>query len=411
MSTADEHASLSGAAGRPPTLLMLNLCLVPLVGLLGTIALAPFFPVVAVELQMSVTVLGQIPALLALTAAALSLIAGPLADRYGHRRLLLIGLLAATVSSLVTAAAGTIALLFGAALAGAVGRSILQPVTMAIAGTRFTGDLRRRAVSLVTATVSGSVIVGVPLLTLLGAAVGWRLAFVALAALAAATAAVSARILPQDPPPAEAPLMARTLFGGYRELVRHTPTLGLIVSYVLTAACMWGIWTYLGVFLVDRHHLGVGDTSVAYALFGVGFLVGSLAVGGPLGRLPLRPLAVGTTAVFGLVASAMFVLPVGPIAVIGLLPVTTALVGASTVARTTLLLNESPAGRATTMTLNTAAQSVGAALGSAAGGVLLALAGHQAIGLAVPVLAAGAALLIWASRTRPVARGALSGAA
>ena len=68
-----------------------------------------------------------------------------------------------------------------------------------------------------------------------------------------------------------------------------------------------------------------------------------------------------------------------------------------------LVLNaETPAGRATTMTLNSAAMSLGTALGGMLGGVALALGGYTALGVCAPLFPLVGAGIIWWSRPRAV---------
>ena len=59
----------------------------------------------------------------------------------------------------------------------------------------------------------------------------------------------------------------------------------------------------------------------------------------------------------------------------------------------TLLITESPAGRATTMTANQSANSLGTAVGGAVGGLFLATGGYRALGLGIPIFAAAAVLM------------------
>jgi predicted MFS family arabinose efflux permease len=72
------------------------------------------------------------------------------------------------------------------------------------------------------------------------------------------------------------------------------------------------------------------------------------------------------------------------------------------VATSTLLTEETPAGRATTMVLNRSAISLGTALGSAVGGLLLAVSGYGALGLsALAWCCAGAGLTWWSGAPAP----------
>jgi predicted MFS family arabinose efflux permease len=62
------------------------LILAPFVAVLSLMALGPFLPSMAADLNTSVGLLGQIPALMNLVAALMAIIVGPVADQYGFRR-------------------------------------------------------------------------------------------------------------------------------------------------------------------------------------------------------------------------------------------------------------------------------------------------------------------------------------
>ena len=74
------------------------------------------------------------------------------------------------------------------------------------------------------------------------------------------------------------------------------------------------------------------------------------------------------------------------------------LLGMVEAAAMTLLITESPAGRATTMTANQSANSLGTAVGGAVGGLLLATGGYPALGLGIPIFAVAGVLVLWTSR-------------
>jgi len=60
-----------------------------------------------------------------------------------------------------------------------------------------------------------------------------------------------------------------------------------------------------------------------------------------------------------------------------------------------LLVGQSPAGRATTLTLYASAMNLGVALGAALGGLALARAGYVGLGLCTLVLPLVSAVLVW----------------
>ncbi len=109
--------------------------------------------------------------------AALLIIAGALADRYGRRRIFIIGLSAFGAISVLCGVAPTLEfMIVGRLLQGAAG-ALLVPGSLAIISAAFTGAARARAFGLWAASTSA--------LTLLGPIVGgllvdnltWRLAF------------------------------------------------------------------------------------------------------------------------------------------------------------------------------------------------------------------------------------------
>src|SRR5205823_4323159 len=141
---------------------------------------------------------GQIPAATTGLTTALGLVAGPVADHYGHRRVLLIGLLTLVIGSLGCAVSFSFGVLAAMSLIAAISQAAIPPVAMAVVSTRFPIDERRRAIGWVVAASSGAVIIGTQIMTTTAYFAGWRMAFVALALVSLAIAAIQFRALPAD---------------------------------------------------------------------------------------------------------------------------------------------------------------------------------------------------------------------
>ena len=121
------------------------LCLGAFVASLVFIAPAPFFPVMADDLNVSIPLLGQVVAAMLLLSAVLGLAVGPLADRYGYRLLIVLGLSAACVSLLVFGLARTFSMLLAGSVAGGLADAAVLGPVLAVAGTYFVGAAARRA--------------------------------------------------------------------------------------------------------------------------------------------------------------------------------------------------------------------------------------------------------------------------
>src|SRR3954471_14837942 len=155
-----------------------------------------FFPQMAQDFQVSVPLLGQIMSVMLGLSVGLGLVVGPLADRSGYRRLIIIGLVAAALCLLVFGLAPTFLVLLMASVMGAVTDAGVIGPSFAMAGTAFVGTTARRAIGWTSAAQAGSAIVGVPLLAAVGAAAGWRMAFVGAGLLALVAVTVATRWLP-----------------------------------------------------------------------------------------------------------------------------------------------------------------------------------------------------------------------
>jgi len=374
---------------------LIALCFGTFVAALVFIIPPLFFPQMARDLQVSVPLLGQIMSAMLGLSVVLGLIIGPLADRSGYRLLILIGLVAATVCLLVFGLAPTFPLLLLASAAGAVTDAGVLGPSLATAGTAFTGTAARRAIGWTSAAQAGSAIAGVPVLAAIGAVAGWRVAFIVAGLAALAVVALATLWLPRDHRRPTDPLRLDAILAPYRPLLRDGTMRRLYGATLVGAVCSFGLLTYLGAFLVEALGLGTGHVGVVYMAVGTGYCLGSLAVGGPLARVPTRPLVVFGYLVTALLISLAFSARLGTTGSIVVITGASLMMGIEVVAMAALMTADTPSGAGTTMTLSGSLFNLGAAGGSAIGGALLALSGYQALAIGLPVFALGAALLSW----------------
>ncbi|MCC7370927.1 MAG: MFS transporter [Chloroflexi bacterium] len=402
MATPSVRADTAAGVAAPPGFWMLAaVCLAPFVTQLATFALSPFLPFVAADLGTTVSVLGQIPALALLTAAILGLVVGPLADRFGHRPTLLAGVLASSVGAVATAAAPSLLVLIPVALIGAGGRSVGLPVAQAVVGTLFTGAAMRRGIGMVQATGTLAPILGIPLVTAVGAAAGWRVAFLALGALGFVAAGLMLWLLPHGRHAEQSG--TRLSLTVFTPLFRDPPTLWMYASTLTRNLGVWALTTYLGAFLVQTQGLSTAEVGWAFTATGVGNFLGSLATSGPLGRFSLRGLAIWSPVAIGLALGLVTMLPLSLASVIAMLVLGFMANGVGIVSQNTMLMDLSPAGRATTTSLNQTCMSLGGAIGSSVGGLLLATGGFPALGLLTLVCNVASAVCLLPAR-RPGVR-------
>jgi MFS transporter, DHA1 family, inner membrane transport protein len=379
MSTSATAAHESGRLTVP------GLCLGSFVTVLTFAAPAPFFTVMARDLHTTVPLLGQVSAAMLVMSAALGLLIGPLADRYGHRRLILFGLMAAAATQLVYGVTPTFQILFLASITGALADATVPGLSLAIATTRFSGTAARRAVGWTVAALASAAIIGVPILTTIAGFTTWRTAFLSASLSTLVVTALVARWLPADTAGAASSLRLRTVLGSYRPLRHDDAMLRLFACGVLRAVCWFGFLTYLGAFLDERLGLSTPQVGLVYMLGGSGYFLGSLAAAGPLARVAPMPLLALGNSVMAIAAGVVYTGALGTALTIALIPVLAFAGAVGWVGLVGLLADRTPLSAGTTMVLNGSLTNVGAFGGSAIGGALLALSGYTGLAIGLPV--------------------------
>ncbi|MFW6075037.1 MAG: MFS transporter, partial [Chloroflexota bacterium] len=294
------------------------LALTAFVGMINNFAFGPFLPSISRELGTSVPILGQVATATFFMTAFGGLFVGPLADHFGHRRMMVVGLTLALTSAAGTALAPDFWTLLAARMAGGAAGSVASGVTLAAAGTLFAGDARRRALSIVTATVAGGVILGAPTLTSVGAWVSWRGAFGLVAAAAACILIFFIFGFPADKARASwAGISVRQMVDSYRPLIAERRMFFFFGGSLLQAVAWAGPFTYLGAFLEDAFAFSTQEIGYGYMMAGAGFFTGSLIGGGRMRGLGLVPIFALTTATLGVLWALILIFQFHPVASLG----------------------------------------------------------------------------------------------
>ncbi len=375
--------------------LLLALCAVVFLATLNQLMLWPFYVDVADDFDTSVPLIGQTTTLAMLVSAALGVVIGPLADHYGHRRTLLLSVAGIVISAVGTALSTSFVTLIIARLLSGVSAGVATSVVLAVAGTRYAGEARRKAMSWTIAAIAAPTIGGIPIIAALGELVGWRWSFALVSVISMGGGVLLRLVLPVDPPVGVEPFRVGSVLMAYRPFVGHRTTLTLFAGNALRAIAWFGMLTYFGAFWVDGKGLSVSGSGLMLMIGGTGYFTGSLATGGRLGRFDQRLLFAATTGTSIMLLGLLYTLPVGP-AMLALPLFVAGFLGASgLVALSTLLISETPAAPATTMALNSAVFSLGSAFGAMVGGGLLAIGGYGALGSGLTAFGIASALVIW----------------
>lgn len=261
-----------------------------------------------------------------LTLAALILLAGSLADRFGRRRIFVIGVTWFAVASILCALAPSVELLVAARILQGIGGALLTPGSLAILQASFAPDDRARAIGAWSGLGAIAAAVGPLVGGWLVGTVGWRWIFWTNLPIAAAVVWMTLRHVPES----------RAVL-----TTRRFDVEGAVLATVGLGAVTWA--------LIAAGEQGASATVVASAVAGVLALVAFLAVQARAVE-PMMPLGLFTSRQFSAVNAVTFVVYGGMAVVFFLLVVhlqqvvgyTPLVAGTSLVPITLLMLLLSP---------------------------------------------------------------------
>lgn len=244
--------------------------------------IAPIFPRIREQLAVPEAALGSLVAVDAVMLGIMALVAGPISDRVGRRRILLAGTgLMSAALALHALAFDYFSLLVVRALAGAAG-GVLSGAAVAYIGDYFPYQLRGWANGWVMTGMAFGHIIGIPAGTVLAAGVGFRAPYLALAGIMALTFILVWHVVPQpDVTRATERLSVAGAVTGYIRLLRDPAIIAAVATFAVTFLGNSLFVIYLPTWLEDV--IGATPGQVALLFFTGG--IANVLTGPRAGRL------------------------------------------------------------------------------------------------------------------------------
>ncbi len=266
------------------------------------IIISPILPRIGEALRIPEAELGLLITSYAIFLSLFALITGPISDRMGRRRILLVGCGSMAVALLLHGMADTfLSLLVMRAVAGAAG-GMLSGGAVAYVGDYFPYERRGWANGWVMSGIAFGQIIGIPVGTLLADLLNFRWAFFMFAVTMFGATLLIWRFVPQ-PDVARDPdrLTLSGALSNYADLIRQPAVLAVSLAYFLMFFSIGLYVIYLPTWLEQTLH--VPGTLIA-SLFFVGGIANVLT--GPLAgrlsdRIGRKPLIVTSCLGLGLV--------------------------------------------------------------------------------------------------------------
>jgi DHA1 family inner membrane transport protein len=364
---------------------------------IGEFAIMGLLPNVAADFTITPPEAGY-----AISAYALGVVIGaPVLTLFFARvpqRAMLIGLMAAfALANLASAAAGSLPLLVVERFLAGLPHGAYFGIASLVAAALVPPERQAQAIGRMMLGVSSSNVIGVPLITWLGQALSWRVAFTSVGLIGMATIMMIYRCVPVIP--------VKEGASARQEMRALTvPQVWLtLLSGAIGFGGMFAVYSYVAPTLLEAAHGTAETIPLVMALFGIGMMVGS-TIGGALADRALHK-ALWALQLFNLILIGCFYFAgrnVYATAInIFLIGCGVAIVPALQMRLMELAKN----AQSLVASLNHAALNIGNALGAYLGGLAIAFGmGWTSTGL-VGVVLGIMGLIIFGFSMRPVATG------
>jgi predicted MFS family arabinose efflux permease len=335
-----------------------------------TFMISGVLPVISADLRVSPAAAGSLVTIFALAYALGSPLLAVASSGLERKRLLLLAMGAFAMANFLAALAPSFLWVAAARVLLALSAGSFMPAATAFATTMHEPARRGRAVAFVYAGMTLATVVGVPLGTFLASMASWRATFVGVGLLAAFAWVGVAAILPRlDGIP--------SVSLGQRLAIARRPEVLKIIA--LTGFALLGPFaanTYLGVLLEATFGVSGDQLAGLLMFFGLMSFGGSLFGGYGADRWPRERFIAVILGVL-IVAFALLSIgpsiggPVGAIVVLAALSFWGLFGWAFPIAQQARLVSVDPALAPVTLSLNTSALYLGAAVGSGLGGLAI----------------------------------------
>jgi predicted MFS family arabinose efflux permease len=344
---------------------------------------------------LSVGVTGQIRTISSIVGVISALLLGALSVRFSHRSLLMIGLLSISISALSCSLAPNFnVILLSYSILG-LAMAIVLPMSMSLVADHFPLKKRTSAIGWIIAGTALSGIVGAPVIDFIAGLGGWRLAFLGFVLpISLLSLLLAAKGLPSTPYSQKLETSKGSYLEGFKGVFTNRSAVACVIGYALSLTAFQAIGFYSPSFFRQRFLVSTSFASMTISGLYLCLTLGSLISGRLVDRFGRKLTTVLTVFIAGILIISFTNLSnlwlSLALALLGYL-----FAGILISASHSLALEQVPRFRGTMMSINSAAEKMGAALGAGVGGLLLLLYGWNLLGITLGVIGILAAVIYY----------------
>ncbi len=355
--------------------------------------IGPILVEVARGFHVSIGVAGQARAVLSGAGAVTAFIATFFADRIPRRRQLLLALGAIAAAETALGLTRSFGWWMGLQAVAGIGVAIVSLAGTAAAADYFDDAHRGPAMGWITTGYPIAWMLGLPLVGWVADAWGWRASYLVVGTGVAALGFFAVLFL--LPPPTQPPAAEPRAGAGLGTLGAYPGARGWVFGELLATTAWSGFLVYVGAFFGVTYGLAPGPIGVLVGVLAASSVAGTISSGWAGNRFGRRRALLLSTAIAAVGIAVPFGLRLTPVVSLVLLVPHAFFSSVRYPNSGTIALSLAPGAHGTIMAARALVITLGGAVGTMLGGILIEVTGFRGLGFAYAVLTA-AALVVYA---------------
>jgi len=233
----------------------------------------PFAPVLSRGLEVPLTAVTSLIAVNQATAI-LGVGLGPIADRFGYRRMLISGMAMLAAGMLAAGFWPGYYTVMAALFLAGLGKCVFDPAIQAYISRKIDYQRRGMAIGFLETSWAGSTLIGIPIVALLISRMDWQAPFYLLGGLGFAGMLALIFIFPNNSRPKSEVSKTGTLWQAWPQLVKNPSALGALGYAFLISVANDNLFVVYGAWLEQSFQVSIIILGIGTAVIGVAELCG-----------------------------------------------------------------------------------------------------------------------------------------
>ncbi|MED1557487.1 MFS transporter [Bacillus paramycoides] len=332
---------------------------------LDSLLVAPLLPTITETMSIPDGRGGLLITIYALFYGITAPLFGPMSDKVGRKRMIVIGFVIFSVSTFCTGVAKSFeVLLIFRGLTGLSG-AMVMPSIFALVGDKVTYESRGKALGMIMGAMVGSTVIGVPIGAFLSEIGNWQWTFYSIGIVTLFIALLVNQLLENEKPRNEVRVSAtKAMITSLKMAIVNVPVLFALLATFLWTIGLHGMFSYIGVYYGENFGLSVGEIGMVIFLAGVGSVAGNI-LGGKLADKIGKRNVVSIASIVVSISVMIFSLSIDNLGIAIVVHIIWSLfIGLGQASLTALISELKPAVRGTVMALNSSAMYIGMTIAS-----------------------------------------------